>query len=103
MTATVYLALLTRTARGDGQPIHLSLHTSEAGASDAVMRALTAEWDATLSSGLGPSSDWAEHRLLAEAERHGYTATVREQAVELDGAEERPGVLREAMAFPGDD
>ena len=85
MTPTVFVALLThqRVTPATGGPLHLSLHTTEAGASTAVMAALTAEWDRSLAYSLGPSSEWAEDRLLAEAERQGYTAEVTETPVEL--------------------
>lgn len=106
MTPTVFVALLTHhTGMGtvglpegspavNGRPLHLSLHTSEAGAASAVLAALRQEWDTPalghrgLAYSLGPSSEWAEDRLMAEAEAQGYDLTVHEQPVELSGSTE---------------
>lgn len=98
MIPTVFVALLThRFAHGvvgvedgtptEGRPIHLSLHTTEAGAASALVAALREEWDNPAKGGLayshGPSEEWAEDRLMDAAADLGYALTVHEQSVEL--------------------
>lgn len=100
MIPTVFVALLThQTGMGtlglpageparNGRPIHLSLHTTEAGAASAVLAALRVEWDREtpwrgLAYSLGPSSEWKPESLLREADAQGYAVTVHEQPVEL--------------------
>ncbi len=95
MTPTVFVALLSHPARaglavGDpdlpprmGAPIHLSLHTSDRAAVDALNAAMREEWDRQYAHNLGHSSEWERARLSRRLVEDGYLAAAIERPVAL--------------------
>lgn len=104
MIPTVYVALLSHPSRAGiaiapqetpvmGAPIHLSLHTDDQAAVDALNQAMRAEWhEAGYAYSQGPATGWDRARLSRLMVEDGYLAAVVEREVSLDardtGAEE---------------
>jgi hypothetical protein len=66
-----------------GAPIHLSLHTTDQAAVDALHAALREEWDREFAYGLGSAEVWERAALSRAMVERGYLAAVIERPVEL--------------------
>lgn len=101
MTATLFLAVLSHPRRygravGDpeappvlGAPIHLSIHTTDQGAVDALREAMIAEWEEEFRHSCGPAESWIVSGAWAGLSRtmveHGYLAAAIERPVAFAG------------------
>jgi hypothetical protein len=92
---TVFVALLSHPERSGlaiapqetpvmGAPLHLSLHTDDQSAVDALNAAMRAEWDeAGYTYSQGPAEEWDRARLSRLMVEDGYLAAVVERPVTL--------------------
>lgn len=91
---TVYVALLSHPRRAGraiapqedpimGAPVHLSLHTSDRDAVDALNAAIRDEWEVVYASGNGPAEGYDRASLSRRLVEDGYLAAVVERPVRL--------------------